>query len=258
MNAVGYTLLSVVIVSVVSFVGVVTLALNRSFLERIVLLLVAFAVGALIGDAFIHLLPEAFEAFGGGLTAPLYAIAGLFGFFLFEKFVRWHHHGVHQRLDQAGGTRPFPLPVGPLNIIGDGIHNFIDGLLIGASYLVSIPLGIASTIAVVLHEIPQEIGDFGVLLHSGYSVRRALWFNFLSACTAIVGAIVALSVGPLESFAAAMLPITAGGFIYIAAADLIPTLHEENHGKTSLTRSSVQLLMIALGVGIMVALKFLE
>lgn len=141
-----------------------------------------------------------------------------------------------------------PHPVVYMNLIGDGAHNLIDGMLIGASYLVSIPIGISTTIAVVLHEIPQEIGDFGVLVNGGLTVRKALFFNFLTALAAVVGVMISLIVGPfIKDYASFMLPITAGGFLYIAGSDLIPELHHENE----LRDSFWQLFSILLGVAIM-------
>jgi zinc and cadmium transporter len=142
-----------------------------------------------------------------------------------------------------------------MNLIGDGVHNLIDGMLIGASYCVSIPIGIATTLAVVLHEIPQEIGDFGVLVHGGLSVKKALAFNFLSAVTAILGALISLVIGPhLADYSLSLLPITAGGFIYIAGSDLIPELQHE----VKLSNSILQFSSIILGVGVMALLVLLE
>jgi len=142
-----------------------------------------------------------------------------------------------------------------MNLIGDGVHNLIDGMLIGASYTVSIPIGIATTLAVILHEIPQEIGDFGVLLHAGLSIKKAFAFNFLSALTAILGAIISLFAGShIEGYSSILLPITAGGFIYIAGSDLIPELQYE----CKLSTSVQQFIAIILGVGIMALLVLLE
>lgn len=248
MNPTVAALASVVGVSLVSLLGVVALVMHRQFLKKILHVLVSFAAGALLGDALIHLLPEAFEYFDGGLTVPLYTIAGILVFFLLEKLVRWHKHHEIDKTDE-------PAPIAKILLLGDGLHNFIDGLLIGASYLVSIPLGIATTAAVILHEIPQEIGDFGVLVHSGYSPRRAMFYNFLSALTAVAGAIVALvTAGQIENFSAAMLAVTAGAFLYIAGSDLIPELHKEDKPLTSI----IEVLGIVAGVAVMALLTLLE
>lgn len=244
-----FTLGSVLLVSMTSLVGVFTLSLKPERLKKIILYLVSFAVGALFGDTFIHLLPEAYESLGYGMMTSLNVVLGILLFFILEKVIRWRHchivtedeHHMH--------------PVVAMNLVGDAVHNFIDGMIIGVSYAVSIPIGVTTTLAVFLHEIPQEIGDFGVLLHGGMSAKKALFFNFVSALFALLGAAVALTFGAMvENFAVALLPITAGGFIYIAGSDLIPELHHEVRAKTSM----MQFLMIVLGVAVMALLKFVE
>ncbi|MFH0799055.1 MAG: ZIP family metal transporter [Pseudomonadota bacterium] len=240
----AYTLVSVAIVSLLSLVGVVTLALKRENLKKALFLLVSFAVGGLFGDAFIHLLPESFRALGLGLTTPLLVLMGILLFFILEKFIRWRH--CHN--DECKGHAQ---PVAFMNIFGDAAHNLIDGMLIGASYLVSIPIGIATTLAIVLHEIPHELGNFGVLVHGGLSVRKALLWNFLSALVAVAGALFSLTVGPhVAGYANFLLPITAGGFVYVAGSDLIPELHHD----VNILPSIWQLCCILLGIGIMALL----
>jgi len=243
-------LVSVIIVSLISLIGVFTLSLRREVLYKILLFLVSFAVGGLFGDAFIHLLPEAFKELGANLATSLYIIAGILIFFVLEKFIRWHHCHVPTHEHQW-------KPVVALNLIGDGVHNFIDGLIIGATYSVSIPLGITTTLAVVLHEIPQEIGDFGVLVHGGLSIRNALIFNFLSAVTSILGAVISLTIGPhVQGYTTALVPITAGGFIYIAGSDLIPELHEGCEVKIS--NAFWQFIWLVIGVLVMASLLLIE
>lgn len=239
MTAWTYSIISVLLVSLISLVGLSTLALNARLLKEIIFVSVGFAAGALFGDAFIHLIPESFERLRG--RASVYILLGIPLFFSLEKFLRWHHkHGPVN----DGSIKP----VGYLNLFADSVHNYIDGLLIGSSYLINIQIGIATTIAVVLHEIPQEMGDFGVLLHAGFSRTRALLFNFLTASLAILGALTSLFVGGTsEDFTAAMLPLTAGGFIYIAGSDLIPELQQDN----SLVRSALQFCSLIAGVGLM-------
>ena len=216
-----YSLISVLIVSLVSLIGVFTISLKQDKLNKIVPLLVSFAVGGLFGDAFIHLLPETFEGLGFGLKTSLLIILGIFLFFVLEKFIRWHH--CH---DANCGERQ--KPVGPIVAVGDGFHNFFDGMLIAASYLADIRLVLATTLAVILHEIPQEVGNFGALVHSGFSVRKALFYNFISALTAFLGAFVFLAIGSkISDYVLFFIPITAGGFIYIAGSDLLPELHHE-------------------------------
>lgn len=243
-----YTLVSVGLVSILSLIGVFSLSLNQERLKKILLFLVSFAVGGLFGDAFIHLLPESFEKLGFNLATSLFIVGGILFFFVLEKFVRWRHCHIPT-------SEMHPHPVVTMNLIGDGVHNLIDGMLIGASYCVSIPIGIATTLAVILHEIPQEIGDFGVLVHGGLSVKKALAFNFLSAVTAILGALISLVIGPhLADYSLSLLPITAGGFIYIAGSDLIPELQHE----VKLFSSILQFSSIILGVGVMALLVLLE
>jgi len=239
-----YTFISVGIVSAISLVGVFFLSMREERLRRILHWLVSFAVGALFGDAFIHLLPESFEAAGPGITVPLLAISGILLFFVLEKFMLWRHCHVPT-------SAHHPHPVVAMNLIGDGIHNLLDGMIIGAGYQVSPALGLSTTLAIILHEIPQEIGDYGVLVHGGLSPQKALRFNFLSALISLVGAFLSLAVGfHSESFSFFVLPMTAGGFIYMAGTDLIPELRHE----TDLGQSFAQLFFISLGVALMALL----
>ncbi|MBI4354944.1 MAG: ZIP family metal transporter [Candidatus Omnitrophica bacterium] len=243
-----WALASVTMVGLVSFVGLFAVAWGEARLRRAIFIMVSLAVGAMFGDAFIHLLPEAFHRSHLPLATSLYILAGIFAFFLLEKFLRWRH-------EHAALECPAIHPVGYMNLVADGLHNLIDGLLVGASYLVSVPVGLGTTLAVLLHEIPQEIGDFGILLQAGWSKRRALWLNSLSATFAILGTVVALAAGHVVSdFPHVILPITAGGFIYIAGSDLVPELHKERQPAKSL----VQLLAIGVGVGLMLLLTLLD
>jgi zinc and cadmium transporter len=246
----AWTIGSVVVISLISLIGAVTLSLNKAKLKAILLFLVSFAVGGLFGDAFIHLLPQSFEALGANLKTSLYILAGIFIFFILEKFIRWRHCHIPVSKEHIH-------PVAMMNLVGDGAHNMLDGMIVAASFSVSVPIGIATTLAVILHEIPQEIGDFGVLIYSGISVKKALFLNFISALTAVVGAIIALILeSRIRGFAMYLLPITAGGFLYIGGSDLIPELHKEDHVKIS--TSLLQLAAIMLGIGIMALLVFLE
>ncbi len=244
-----YVLGSVLVVSLVSFVGAITLVMKRDVLNKSLFVLVGLAVGALLGDVFIHIIPEAYAETADPTAISLTIIAGILVFFILEKLFHWHHGHTSEHAEEH------PHPIGRLVLVSDGLHNFIDGMLIAASYLVSIEIGIATTIAVILHEIPQEIGNFGVLLHSGYSAGKALFFNFLSALMAVAGAVLGLVLGSMtELYALWLLPLTAGGFIYIALSDLIPELHKDH----SLTHGILQVIAITLGVLAMVALLALE
>lgn len=241
-------LLSVVAVSLISLIGITILSLREETMRKYMYLFVSLAVGALLGDAFIHLIPETFEHFTDPLVPSLLVIGGILFFFILEKFMHWHHHGDDT---DEGHVHP----VGKLTLISDGVHNFIDGIIIGMSFMVNVPLGIATTVAVVLHEIPQEIGDFAVLLHAGYTRKRALWLNFLSALMAVLGTLAAFFIGGIgEGLIGWILPIAAGGFIYIAMTDLIPELHKSNKGGHSL----YQLLTLFVGILLMIGLVFLE
>jgi zinc and cadmium transporter len=242
-----YTIGSVIIVSLISLAGVFSISIDEKRLAKMLLFMVSFAAGALLGDAFLHLLPESVED-GLGLKVSVFILVGILAFFVLEKIIRWRHCHIPT-------SDEHPHPVGIMNLVGDGFHNTLDGMIIGGSYLVSIPLGVSTTIAVILHEIPQEMGDFGILVHAGYSIRKALWFNFLSALTAVVGAVLTLAIGlKSESVSAFLVPFTIGSFVYIATADLIPELKKE----VALKKSMLQLLFILLGVVIMGALLLLD
>ncbi len=243
-----YTLGSVALVSLISLIGIFALALTDAKLRKILTYLVSFAAGALFGDAFFHLLPEAVEKEGFSAGLSISVLSGIIFFFIVEKIIHWRH--CHLPITKEH-THPFAL----MNLIGDLVHNFIDGLIIGVSYLVSIPVGIATTVAVILHEIPQEISDFGVLLHGGFSKGKALWYNFLTSLSAVIGALLALIIGAKAGAVESIIvPLAAGGFIYIAGADLIPELHKEVEVKKSIA----QIATIILGIAVMFLLTFLE
>lgn len=244
-----YAFGSVLIVSLISLIGAFTLSMNVERLRACLFVLVALAVGALLGDAFIHLIPEAFETAADPAMLSLTIIGGILLFFVVEKLLHWHHHQGLEPIE------PQIHPVGRIVLFSDGVHNFIDGLIVGLAYTVSIEAGVATTIAVILHEIPQEIGDFGVLLHAGYSKGKALLFNFLSGLLAIIGAVTALVLGDVAGEVARFLvPIAAGGFVYIALSDLIPELHKMKSARHSV----IQFAAIIVGVGAMFLLLGLE
>lgn len=243
-----FVFVSILAVSLVSLIGILALSLRASFLNASVFALVSLSVGALVGDAFFHLIPEAYSE-GDSFLTSIFIIGGILVFFVIEKFLHWHHHHGLEAVE------PATHPVGKMILVSDGVHNFIDGLIIGASFLISPEIGIATTIAVILHEIPQEIGDYGVLIHAGYSKTKALFFNFVSALFAFLGAGVSLLLGlQSESFAGILLPFAAGGFIYIAMTDLIPELHKEKGLKTS----AIQLVAILVGIAAMASLLLIE
>src|SRR3989338_4081182 len=242
------TLLSVVLVSLISFIGILTLSFSQHTLKRILTILVSISAGTLIGDAFLHLLPESVE----NEWAWYAVIVGMLVFFVLEKFIHWHHRHPAKEHSHLGHH---PTHLGFMNLAGDALHNLTDGLIIAGSYLVSTPVGIATTIAVIFHEIPQEFADFGVLLYSGMSRTRAVLMNFVSAAFAILGAVIGMVLGGRsELFLQLIVPLAAGGFIYIAGVNLLPELHKE----TRLRASFLQFLGLLAGIGIMVALLYLE
>src|SRR3990172_512457 len=244
-----YSIASVVVVSLISFVGVFTLSLKEHILRKYIFILVSLAVGALLGDVFIHLLPQSFEMIDNATHVSMAVIVGILIFFMIEKFLHWRHHARGEENNET------IHPTGRMILVSDGVHNFIDGLIIGASYLISIEVGIATTIAVILHEIPQEIGDFGVLINSGYTTTRALWLNFLSALASVAGVLVALSLAGVSEFLIIWLvPLAAGGFIYIAMSDLMPELNKTKNIKQSI----LQLVAVLVGITAMLLLLAVE
>lgn len=242
-----YTLVSVLLVSVVSFVGLLILTIKQKNLKKFLLFMVSFAAGAMLGDVFIHLLPELIESGEFSLYSSLYILGGIVLFFVLEKIIHWRHCHLSAAKDHVH-------PLAFMNLVGEAVHNFIDGVLIAGSYLLSIPVGIATTIAVLLHEIPQEMGDFGVLLHSGMKPKKALLLNFLIALTAVVGALIVLGIGlDQHEITSVIIPITIGGFLYIANADLIPELHKD----VKVSNSIIQLFSFLVGVAVMFAILLL-
>lgn len=233
-------LLSVLAVSALPLGGFLLLARGEERVERALQPLVAFAVGALLAGAFLHLLPEAIAQLGTGPPVFLGVLGGFVGFFVLEKFL-WRTHG-HAPSDRARrGPR-----LATLNLVGDGLHNLIDGMVIAAAYVADPGLGLTTTLAVLAHEVPQELGDFAVLVYGGMPVRRAVGFNFLTGLTAVAGAVLVLAAGPALGSPAVLLPVAAGGFVYIAAADLVPELHRARRLSVSLGQIGLMLLGVAL------------
>ncbi|MEM1513360.1 MAG: ZIP family metal transporter [Candidatus Thermoplasmatota archaeon] len=240
-----YTILSVIFVSLISLIGITVIWINDEKLRKFLIYLVAFSAGGLLGGAFLHLLPEMIER-EFKIYYGLYILLGIVAYFLLEKIICWRHCHV-----LPSDKHPHSLSF--MILFGDTLHNLMDGLVIGASYMANLNLGIATTIAVIFHEIPQEIGDFGSLLYGGFSKSKALLFNFLSALTAIIGALIVL-IFKSDILTNILIPIAMGGFIYIAGSDLVPELHKELNIKKSL----LQLLSIIAGITVMYALTFLE
>ena len=267
-NASAAALLSVVVIALASLAGALTLSLGKARLERLVFLLVAFAVGAMLGGALLHLIPESYQALGAGPETGLLVLGGVLAFFVLEKFLHWHHqHGVPEAIEGATGHSHHdhshgghahlavgpggePAPFALVNLVGSVAHKLIDGAIVAAAYMVSIQTGVVTTLAVLLHEVPQGIGTFGVLVYGGYSPRRALLYNFLASLGGLVGAGLVLTVGAqVDGLTEWLLPITAGAFLYIAGSDLIPELNRRHSYPA--TKAVGQLVMMLLGIAVM-------
>jgi zinc and cadmium transporter len=247
LSTLGYIILFTLVGSVFSLIGGVFLLIKEKKTLKYSHFLAAFAAGTLLGTVFFDLFPEAVhesqELVKKGANETnifTWTLIGILGFFILERFIHWFHHHQHDYDDEP------VKPTVPLIVIGDSVHNFIDGVVIAATFLVSIPLGIVTTLAVAAHEIPQEIGDFGILLHKGLGRKKVLSVNVLSALTAMIGALITFWIGEgIETSIPILLSITAGFFIYIAASDLIPEIHHENRKGFAAIETSLMFL----GVG---------
>lgn len=241
-----YAVIASIAVSMISLVGIVALVIKDEVLNKVIIFMVAFAAGSLIGGAFLDIIPEAAEYIPNMTHLFLFVILGYVLFFIIEKYLHWRHcHDSHCEIHR------FTY----LNIMGDIIHNFGDGLIIGAIFLTDINAGIAVTLAIIFHEIPHEIGNFTVLVYGGFSKFKALFFNFLTALFAIVGTIVGYYFASrIQGFSTIVFPLAAGGFIYIASCDLIPELHKETDGK----KSALIMIIFSVGIILMYLLKMME
>jgi len=248
MGPLGWIVGSTFLISLIAWIGVLTLFLNEELLDRILLVLVALAAGGLIGGAFLHLLPRAIQEYGRADTLPLflYLIAGFCLFYVLEQFIHWHHHhaATHER-----------EPVSYLVLISDTIHNFIDGLVVAGAFLLGVDVGLVTAAAIALHEIPQEIGDFGVLVYGGFSRTRALVLNYLTQATVVLGGVAGYYLaGFVEGTPVFLLPFAAGNFVYIASSDLIPEIKDEE----DVRRAAVYFAVFLSGVLLMLGIKLLR
>ena len=242
MSALGWIISSSLLMSAIALIGGVTLILREETLQKLLLPLVAFAAGSLLGGAFLHMIPAGITAYGGDDTVYLWILLGFLVFFALEQFLHWHH------CRRASTSCKQPLTY--LILIGDGLHNFIGGLAIAGIFLVDIRLGIMAWLAAAAHEIPQEFGDFGVLVHGGWAKGKALLFNVLSALTFLVGGIIAY-IASFKVNVDFLIPFAAGNFLYIGASDLVPEVNK--HG--DITANFVHFMSFAAGIGIMWTIK---
>jgi len=244
MDKLIFIISSTFLISLASLIGVFTISIKEKVLSKFLLSLISLSAGALMGGAFLHLLPEAAEKLNNGNLYPLVLFSFVL-FFLIEKLLHWRH--CHK---QNCDIHTF----GYMNLFGDAVHNFIDGLVIASTFLIDIKLGVITSFAIALHEIPQEIGDFGVLLYSGFSRKKALISNFFVALTAVFGGIFGYFLSfQIENITSYLLPFAAGGFIYIAASDLMPEIRKE----TSLKKSLLSFGIFLVGILIMFLVKFI-
>ncbi|MGA7616267.1 MAG: ZIP family metal transporter [Thermoanaerobaculia bacterium] len=262
MSTLGYILLFSFIGSIVSLVGGVVLLSREGFAEKLGSVLAPFAAGTLLGTAFLDLLPEA-QRVSNGWNVFALTLAGIVVFFILERFVRWfHHHHEHTHEHGPEHVHADPCPPDedsvtiPLIVFGDTVHNFIDGIVIAGTFLISIHLGIVTSIAVAAHEIPQEIGDFSILLHRGLSRTKVLVFNVVSALATMVGAVATYFIGKaVVGLMPIFISLTAGFFIYIASSDIIPEIHSHRRRGFALVETVALLGGIA---AIWTAVAFLD
>lgn len=246
MGPLGWILAATLAISLLAWIGVLTFFLADELVERLLLALVAFAAGALIGSAFFHLIPRAIEAHGEHHTRGLFValVAGFCLFYVLEQFIHWHHHH---------GTDHAHEPVTYLVLVSDALHNFIDGIVIAGAFLIGVDVGLVTAAAIALHEIPQEIGDFGILVYGGFDRARALVLNYASAAIVVVGGLVGYAfAGVVGEPPVALLTFAAGNFIYIASSDLIPEINAE----ADVEHRLAYFLIFLGGIGAMYAIGF--
>ncbi|MFA5158787.1 MAG: ZIP family metal transporter [Patescibacteria group bacterium] len=237
-----WIIVSSLILALVSLAGGLALVITGKKFNQLIMYLVSFSAGALLAGALVHLLPESFEKIANSMLVSLLVLSGLVSFYILEQFISWHH--CHRSVGEH------VHPVSYLILIADGVHNLIDGLAVGSAFMIDYHLGIATLIAVVAHEVPQELGDFGILIHSGWTARRALVFNLLSSLTFFIGAIITYFLSK-EIEIVYLLPIAAGSFIYIAAVDLLPQVNKACEQKPKLAH----FLSFVLGTVLLIVLK---
>jgi zinc and cadmium transporter len=241
-STLAWIILGGLLMSVIAMVGSITLVLRPETLDRLLLPLVAFAAGSLMGGAFFHMIPAALDAGRSSLSIGLVVVAGFTAFFILEQVLHWHH--CHRA--QADCKQPLTY----LILIGDGLHNFLGGLAIAGTFLIDIRLGITSWLAAAAHEVPQELGDFGVLVHGGWSRKKALLFNVVSGLTFLLGGLLAYGLS-FEMDVSWLIPFAAGNFLYIGASDLVPEVNKHEELKPNF----VHVLAFVLGLALLLFAK---
>ena len=248
MSGLIYAIISVSLVSLTALVGIFAISLKESVLDRILFVLLSFSAGTILGTAYLDLLPETVELFGEAQlpVAVAYVTIGFLGFFFLERFIYWYHghvHGYESVVEEKMTVKSYVY----LNLIGDGVHNLLDGMIIAAAFLIAVPAGVATTLAVIFHELPQEIGDFGVLVYGGFTRYKALLANFVTALTAFGGVLISNYFSlQIENFSAHLIAFGAGGFMYLAASELIPEMQEERNIRKSVAQFALFILGLAL------------
>lgn len=245
MTALIWIIASTLTMSLIAWIGLITLFLKEKLLKKIILPLVAFSAGALLGGAFLHMLPEAITKMDNLLSVFLWLLFGFTLFFLLEKFIQWHH--CHKAPSEH------KKPVTYLILIADAIHNFIGGMAIAGAFIVDIKIGIVTWLACAAHEVPQELGDFGILIHGGWDKKKALLFNFLSALTIIVGGVIVYFIS-IKIDVTFLLPFAAGNFIYIASSDLIPEIKLDKNLKNNL----IHFIAFVIGILLILLVRFIH
>ena len=256
LSTLGYIVIFTTVVSILGLAGGVILLAHKKLSHNITHGLAAFAAGTLLGTAFLDLLPEAFQHLKElGIkdaegTVLLYTLGGILIFFVLERFIHWFHHHHHKHEVNA------PNPIVPLVVFGDGVHNLLDGIVIAATFMIDVRLGIIASFAILAHELPQEIGDFGILLHEGVKKSKIFYYNLLSQLTSVIGGVVTYLVGSsIEGALPPLIAVTSGFFIYIALSDLVPDIHNENKKGFAVLESGLLFLGI---LSIWASIKYLN
>ncbi|MGA8248789.1 MAG: ZIP family metal transporter [Nocardioides sp.] len=243
MPVLAWIIVSGLAMSALALVGIASVLVRESLFRRLVMPLVALAAGALLGGAMFHMLPESVAVIDDPLLVFVWVVAGLFVFHVLEQFLHWHH--CHRPVSEH-------RPLGYMILAADGLHNLIGGVAVGSAFMLDVRLGLVTWVVAAAHEVPQELGDFGILVHSGWSTRQALMFNFASALTFPMGGLIAYGLaGNVD--VAVLVPFAAGNFIYIAVADLLPEITTSPEPREKLIHTAT----FALGLGVLLAVALL-